>query len=114
MAKTVRARAAHTVRIANWGLMFLGIACLGIGLWLAIGAVVDLDFMNANHLKRWPLQVIIEIGIAILLMGFGPWCLLQRFRAPSTDRSKASRRCNREVVGVQCSVHPRPGSQGKS
>jgi hypothetical protein len=101
MAKKVRANAAHTVRVANWGLMLFGIACLGMGLWLAIGAVVDLDYMNANHLKHWPPQVIIEIGIAMMLMGFGPWCLLHRFRASSTDRSKSTRRRNGEVIGVE-------------
>jgi hypothetical protein len=72
--------------VANWGLMFLGIACLGIGLWFAVGAFVDLDFMNANHLRRWPSQVIIETGIAMILIGLGPWCLLQGVRTSSTGR----------------------------
>jgi hypothetical protein len=92
MAKPILVPEAHAVRVANWGLRFLGIVCLGIGLLFAIGAVVDLDFMIANHLNGWPPQVIIEIGIAMMLMGFGPWCLLQRIRATSTDRSKSSRR----------------------
>ncbi len=72
MAKPVLAPVAHPIRGANWGLILLGIICLGIGLWLATGAVVNIDFMNDNHLKRWPPQVITEIVVAMTLMGFGP------------------------------------------
>ncbi len=73
-------------RVANWGLMLLGIVCLGIGLCFATGAFVDLDFIDVNHLKSWPPQVIIEMSIAMMLMVFGPWCLLQGIR--STVRHK--------------------------
>ena len=81
MSKPVLAPAAKSIRVTNWGLMLLGIVCLGIGLWFATGAVVDLDFMKFNHLNSWPSQVIIEISIAITMIGFGPWCLLYGFRA---------------------------------
>jgi hypothetical protein len=83
MSKTVLTAADNPLRIANWSLMLLGIVCLGIGLWSATGAVVDLDFLNANHLNGWPLQVITEMCIAIVLMGFGPWCLLRGRRNPT-------------------------------
>jgi hypothetical protein len=86
MAKPVVAPVAHPIRVANWGLMLLGIICLGIGLWFATGAVVDIDFMNDNHLKRWPPQVIAEIVVAMTLMGFGPWCFLQGIRKSMTGR----------------------------
>jgi hypothetical protein len=68
-------------RVANWSLMLLGIGCLGIGLCFATGAFVDLDFIHVNHLKSWPPQVIVEMSIAMILMGFGPWCLLQGIRS---------------------------------
>jgi hypothetical protein len=86
MAKPVLAPVAHPIRVANWGLMLLGIICLGIGLWFATGAVVDIDFMNANHLKRWSPHVITEIVVSMTLMGFGPWCLLQGIRKSLTGR----------------------------
>jgi hypothetical protein len=86
MPKPVLAPVAHPIRVANWGLILLGITCLGIGLWFATGTVVDIDFMNDNHLKRWPPQVITEIVVTIILMSFGPWCLLQGIRKSSTGR----------------------------
>ena len=86
MAKPVVAPVAHPIRVANWGLIFLGIICLGFGLWFATGAVVDIDFMNDNHLKRWSPQVITEIVVTIILMGFGPWCLLQGIHKSLTGR----------------------------
>ena len=86
MARPVLAPVARPIRAANWGLIILGIICLGIGLWFAIGAVVDIDFMNDNHMKGWPRQVITEIVVAMTLMGFGPWCLLQGIRKPMTGR----------------------------
>ena len=81
MSKPILTPKANPIRVANWGPMLLGIACLGIGLWFAIAAFVDLDFIHVNHLNTWPTPVIIEIGIAMLLMGFGPWCLLQGVRS---------------------------------
>lgn len=84
--RRMRLMAKPVLAVSNWGLMSLGIACLGIGLWFAIGALVDLDFMNANHLKCWPSQVIMEISIALILMGLGPWCVLQGIRTSSTGR----------------------------
>jgi hypothetical protein len=81
MSEPVLARAADAIRIANRGLMLLGIVCLGTGLLFATGAFVDLDFINRNHLNTWPPQVIIEMSIAMMLMSFGPWCLLQGFRS---------------------------------
>jgi hypothetical protein len=81
MSKLVLAPAANPIRVANWGLMLLGVVCLGIGLSSAIGAFVDLDFMDVNHLNGWPASVIIEIGVAVILMGFGPWCLLHAIRS---------------------------------
>ncbi len=82
MSRPVPAPRAKPRRIANWGPMLLGIVCLGIGLVFAIGAFVDLDYMDANHLDSWPLTVIIEIGVAVILAVFGPWCLLLGIRAP--------------------------------
>jgi hypothetical protein len=60
--------------------MLLGFVCVGIGLWFATAAFVDLDYMNVNHLSSWPFQVVIEISIAMMLIGFGPWCLLLGIR----------------------------------
>ena len=71
MSKPVLAPAANPIRVANWGWMLLGIVCLVIGALFAIGACVDLDFIHANHLNGWPIQVVREIGIATILMGFG-------------------------------------------
>jgi hypothetical protein len=64
----------------------LGVAFLGIGLWSATGAVVDLDLINDHHPNSWPHQVVVEMGIAIMLMGFGPWCLLRGIRSPVRQR----------------------------
>jgi hypothetical protein len=64
----------------KWGLMLLGFVCLGIGLCFATGAFVDLDYMSVNHLNGWPFQVVLEISIAIMLIGFGPWCFLLGIR----------------------------------
>ena len=86
MAKPVPAPVVHPIRVANWGLILLGIICLGIGLWFATGAVVDIDFLNDNRLKRWPPQVITEIVVTMTLMGFGPWCLLHGIRKSWTGR----------------------------
>ena len=86
MARQVVAPVALLIRVANWGLILLGIICLGIGLCFATGAVVDIDFMNDNQLKRWPPQVITEIVVTIILMAFGPWCLLQGIRKSLTGR----------------------------
>jgi hypothetical protein len=77
-------RTSHSCR--QLGLILLGFTCLGIGLWFATGTVVDIDFMNDNHLKRWPPQVITEIVVTIILMSFGPWCLLQGIRKSLTGR----------------------------
>ena len=49
MSEPVIARAANPIRAANWGLMLLGVAFLGIGLWSATGAFVDLDLINVYH-----------------------------------------------------------------
>jgi hypothetical protein len=81
MSKPVLAPTASPSRVASRGPMLLGIGCLGIGLWFATGAFVDLDFIHVNHLNNWPTQVIIELGIAMMLMSFGPWCLLQSVRS---------------------------------
>ena len=81
MSTPVTARGAYPTRVTKWGLMLLGIVCLGIGLWFATGAFVDLDFMDVNHLNGWPASVIIEIGTAVILMGVGPWCLLHAIRS---------------------------------
>jgi hypothetical protein len=78
--------AARLVRVGEWGLMLLGIAGLGIGLLFASGAYVDLDFINVNHLNSWPSQVIVEISFAMMLMGAGPWCILQAFRSRARRR----------------------------
>jgi hypothetical protein len=86
MSKPVIARAADPIRAANWGLMLLGIVFLGIGLWSATGAFVDLDFINVHHLNSWPHQVNIEMSIAIILMGLGPWCVLRGIRSPVPQR----------------------------
>jgi hypothetical protein len=80
------ARAANPIRAANGGLMLLGVAFLGIGLWSATGAFVDLDVINVHHPKSWPHQLLTEMSIAIILMGFGPWCLLRGFRSPVRQR----------------------------
>jgi len=83
LSKPVLAPAANPIRVANWGPMLLGVVCLGIGLWFAVGAFVDLDYMDVNHLDGWPPSVIIEIGVAMTLMCIGPWCLLHGIRSPS-------------------------------
>ena len=85
MAKPVLAPVVHPIRDANWGLILLGIICLGIGLWFATGTVVNIDFMNDNHLKRWSPRVITEIVVAMTPMGVGPWCLLQGIRKSMND-----------------------------
>ena len=81
MSTPVTARAAYPTRVTKWGLMLLGIVCLGIGLWFATGAFVDLDFMNVNHINGWPPSVIVEISFAVMLMAFGPWYTLQGIRS---------------------------------
>jgi hypothetical protein len=81
MSKPIVAPATNCSRVGHWGSVLLGIACLGSGLWFAIGVSVNLDFIHVNHMKSWPLQVIIEIGIAMMLMCLGPWCLLQGIRS---------------------------------
>jgi hypothetical protein len=86
MSEPVLAPVANPSRATKWGLMFLGIVCLGIGMWSASGAFVDLDFINVNSLNSWPPQVIIEISIALMQMNFGLWCLLEGVR--STGRNK--------------------------
>ncbi len=86
MSHPVPAPRANPRRIANWGPMLLGILCLGIGLVFAIGAFVDLDYMDANHLDTWPPTVIMEIGVAVILAVFGPWCLLHGIRAPGRQK----------------------------
>src|SRR5262249_33791812 len=91
MARPVPAAVAHPIHAANWGLILLGIICLGLGLWFATGTVVEIDFMNDNHLRRWPPQVMTEIVVTMILMGFGPWCLLQGIRKSLTGRYKSSR-----------------------
>jgi hypothetical protein len=86
MSKSVLAPAVIPIRFANWGPMLVGIVCLGIGSWFAIGTLVDLDFVFANHLNSWPPQVFIEIGITMMLVGFGSWSLWRGVR--STARHK--------------------------
>jgi hypothetical protein len=81
MSKPVVALATNPIRVARWSLILLGIVCLVIGLLYATAATVDLDFIDRNHLKIWPPQVIIEMSVATMLMGFGPWCLLRGIRS---------------------------------
>jgi hypothetical protein len=81
MSKSVLGPAVDPSFLASWGRRLLGIACLGIGFLFAIGTLVDLDVILANHIDRWPVQVIIEMGIAAMLMVFGSWCLLRRVRS---------------------------------
>jgi hypothetical protein len=81
MPSPVPAPSANPSRIANWGPMLLGVVCLGIGVLFAIGAYVDVDFMDVNDLDRWPPSVIMEIGAAVILTVFGPWCLLHGIRS---------------------------------
>jgi hypothetical protein len=81
MSKSVVAPATNPIRVAHWGPILLGILCLGIGLWFAIGVLINLDFIFLNHLTGWPTQVIVEICIAMMLMCLGPWCLLQGIRS---------------------------------
>jgi hypothetical protein len=91
MTRSVPTPVAHPGHAANWWLILLGIICLGLGLWIATGAVVDIDFMNDNHLRRWPPQVVTEVVVAIVLMGVGPWCLLQGIRKSLTGWYKSAR-----------------------
>jgi hypothetical protein len=82
MSKSVLAAPLKPVRFANWGLMLLGMACLGLGLLPTIGTLVDLDIIFANHLHGWwPRELIIEIAIAIPLVGFGSWSLWHGIRS---------------------------------
>jgi hypothetical protein len=81
MSNPVPARSTNPIRVAHWGLIVLGVVCLGIGLLYATAASVDIDFIDCYHLKTWPLEVIIEMSVAVMLMGFGPWCLLRGIRS---------------------------------
>jgi len=81
MCNLDRAPAPNPGRIANWGWITLGAVCLGISLWSATGAIVDLDYRDVYQLDRWATSVIIEIGVAAILMVFGPWCLLHGIRS---------------------------------
>jgi hypothetical protein len=81
MSNPVLAPSTNPIRVAHWGLILLGLACLGMGLFYASAASVDFDFIDRNHLKTWPPQVIIEVSVAVMLMGFGPWCLLRGIRS---------------------------------
>jgi hypothetical protein len=83
MSNPVVAPAANPIRVARRGFILLGVVCLGIGLFYAAAATVDLDFIDRNHVKIWPPQVIIEMSVAVMLMGFGPWCLLRGIRSPT-------------------------------
>jgi hypothetical protein len=74
---------ANPIRVARWGFVLLGVVCLGIGLFYATAAIVDLDFIDRNYLKAWPPQVVIEMSAAVMLMGLGPWCLLRGIRNPT-------------------------------
>jgi H+/Cl- antiporter ClcA len=86
MSDPVFAQAANPIRVARWSLILLGVVCLGIGVLYATAATVDLDFIDRNHLKTWPHQVLTEMSIAIIMMGFGPWCLLRGMRSPVRQR----------------------------
>jgi hypothetical protein len=57
--------------------MLFGLVCLGIGLWFATAAFVDLDFKNVNHMNGRSSQVVIEISTSLMLIGFGPRRLLR-------------------------------------
>lgn len=81
------ALAANAIPARNWGLMSLGIVCLAIGLMFAIEALNDFDVINDEHLKVWPISVVVEMSLAVVLMGFGPWCLLRGMRRNQSDRS---------------------------
>ena len=77
MSRPVLFSAANRIRFAQWALMPVGIVCLGIGLLAATGAVIDFDEISINHVTGWPLSVVVEVGIALLMMGLGPWCVLR-------------------------------------
>ncbi len=77
MSKSVVGPAVDPIRLANWGPMVLGIVCIGISFWFAIRTLINLDFLLANHMDSWPIQVIIETGIAVMLMVSGSWSLLR-------------------------------------
>jgi hypothetical protein len=52
MSKLVLTPVANPIRVAHWGPMLLGIVCLGIGLWFAIGAFVDIDFISITGRQK--------------------------------------------------------------
>jgi hypothetical protein len=86
MSNPIPASVTKPLRVVRWGLVLLGIVCLGIGLLFVTAAYVDLDFIDRNHLNSWPSQVVMELSVAIMLMGVGPWCLLQGIRSAFTRK----------------------------
>jgi hypothetical protein len=81
MSNPIPAPVTKPLRVVRWALVLLGVVCLGIGLLFVTAAYVDLDFIDRNHLNSWPSQVVMKLSVAIMLMGVGPWCLLQGIRS---------------------------------
>jgi threonine/homoserine/homoserine lactone efflux protein len=81
MSNSVLAAVVKPVRVGKWGLMLLGVVCLGVGLLSTIGTLVDLDIIFADNLNGWTRQVIVEIGMAVTLVGFGSWSLWRGSRS---------------------------------
>lgn len=85
---TLIAEFAKAQRASRWGdravwMMVFGIGCLGIGAWLALTTLYNLDERFANHVDEWlPRAVMIRFCFFLLMTGLGSWTLLRG--SPST------------------------------
>jgi hypothetical protein len=76
VAEFARARRASLWRDRAVRMKVLGIACLGIGTWVALATLYNLDQRFANHLNEWlPRADMIRFGFVLLMTGLGSWSL---------------------------------------
>ena len=80
--------------------MFMGLACLGTGMWLIFQIFSKLDLHFANHLNQWiPRHIAIRLGFALLLVTFGAYGAWLGRRWTLRDRN-AVRRPDRKATRV--------------
>ncbi|APW58821.1 hypothetical protein [Paludisphaera borealis] len=85
MAREARAWPEHAVWMA-----ILGIVCLGIGSWVALTTLYNLDERFADHLNEWlPQPVMIRLCFALLMTGLGSWSLWRGSHMAVSDAGSA-------------------------
>jgi hypothetical protein len=76
VAEFAVARQARVWRERAVWMALLGIVCLGIGSWVALSTLYNLDERFANHLNEGlPRPVMIRFCIVLLMAGLGSWSL---------------------------------------